>query len=125
MARTDDGGGDSPQRAAILIARCRSSPTQFGVRLAHDGIATWWATWAFEISPARAAREGYSTTLSGSFQLAAGFPGCPGCGNPTFVHCSDCQTLSCWSGSSGAWTCGFCRASGVLSPLTDVTATKD
>ncbi|HEV2346838.1 MAG TPA: hypothetical protein VGS97_22240 [Actinocrinis sp.] len=97
------------QQAAVVTARCLSTPVVFGIRMQHDSASTWSATWAFAISAERAAREGYTDTrLSGSFALSTGYPGCPGCGNPSFAQCFACHGLGCWSTTDTRWKCPAC-----------------
>jgi len=97
-----------------VTARCLSTSTVFGIRMQHDGASTWKATWAFEITPERAAREGYDERLAGSFDLAPEYPGCPGCGHPSYVQCNVCKTLGCWSGVREYWGCPACGQGGVV-----------
>lgn len=107
MNRKVDRAGQ-PQ-AAVVLARCSTTPAVFGIRMQHDSASAWSATWAFAISAARAAREGYThTKLAGSFELGVGYPGCPGCGNPSFAQCFTCKALGCWSAVDSNWKCPGC-----------------
>jgi hypothetical protein len=47
--------------------------------------------------------------LTGSFGIAAGYLGCPDCGNRDYVRCNRCGGLTCWYGSSDflCMTCGL------------------
>lgn len=109
--------GELPaQQAAVVTARCLSTPVVFGIRMQQDSASTWSATWAFAISAERAAREGYTDTrLAGSFTLGTGYPGCPGCGNASFAQCFSCQTLGCWSTTDRHWKCPGCARNQVIS----------
>jgi len=101
---------EQPQlQAAVVLAQCQSTPVVFGIRMQHDGSSAWAATWAFAISAARAAREGYTRTkLAGSFVVATQYPGCPGCGSASFAQCFACKSLGCWSGVDRNWKCPAC-----------------
>lgn len=109
MTRGLDRAVQPQPQAAVVLARCGSTPVVFGIRMQHDGSAAWLATWAFAISAARATREGYTQTkLAGSFVLATQYPGCPGCGSVSFAQCFTCKALGCWSGVDRNWKCPTC-----------------
>ncbi len=106
--------GETP-RAAIVTVRCLSDHSLFGMRMEQTAHGGWVATWAFSIPPERAHREGYTETrLKGSFDVAEGYPGCPGCANRAFAKCNACSGLGCSSGQ-GYWTCPHCGLGGPLS----------
>ncbi|WP_194908272.1 hypothetical protein [Catenulispora rubra] len=127
MTSGDQHPGSGRLRGAVVVARCqRTTSATFGIRLYHDGSSTWSATWAFAIDPARADREGYtSTALSGRFAVDPAYPGCPSCGGTSFVLCSSCRRVGCWPGS-GHWTCPFCGVGGMpAGAMTSLTVTND
>lgn len=102
------------RRAAIVTVKCVSDHSLFGMRMEEIGRGRWAATWAFAISPERAAREGYTETrLDGTFDMAEDYPGCPGCANRTFAKCGSCSKLGC-STWEGYWTCPHCGAGDTL-----------
>jgi hypothetical protein len=49
--------------------------------------------------------------VAGSFGLAPGYEGCPGCQASSYVRCDSCGSLSCWTGDP-AFTCGWCGTNG-------------
>jgi hypothetical protein len=53
--------------------------------------------------------------VSGSFGIAAGYEGCPGCGSDSYVRCGPCAQLGCWRSSEPVFTCGNCGNSGPVS----------
>jgi hypothetical protein len=120
--------GEFPeQQAAVVTAKCLSTPVVFGIRMQHDNASTWSATWAFAISAERAAREGYTDTrLTGSFTLGTGYPGCPGCKNPSLAQCFACRALGCWSITDQHWKCPACGRDSIISgTISEMNAGSD
>lgn len=51
---------------------------------------------------------GPGTTISGPFEFAAGYAGCPQCGDGSFFHCGECDGLLCWDGKTDPVECPWC-----------------
>jgi hypothetical protein len=117
---------DDTRRAVIVTARCMADRSLFGMRMEQAARGLWMATWAFSIPPDRAAREGYTETrVDGSFGMAEGYPGCPGCANRSFAQCNLCSGLGCSTGQ-GYWTCPHCGVGGPLEgSITSLSSSAD
>ena len=103
----------------IVVGRCAESPGLFGIRFETKGGRSWRATWAFPIRERAAMREAFSQRcVSGRFEFAPEFPGCPHCRRSMFVRC-DCGTLSCWGGESGRVRCAGCGRRGEVDGVID------
>jgi hypothetical protein len=103
--------------ANVLLCKCTRKHT-FGIRVEKRG-NDWIRTWAFKIDEERAQHEGFDkVNISGSFEAADEYPGCPYCGEKGIAHCS-CGKLNCFSGmednanGSGTLTCNWCGVKGV------------
>ena len=60
--------------------------------------------------------------VSGSFGVAWNYPGCPVCGNDSYVRCVRCGMLTCWLPTS-EFRCGACGNGGPVSgAITDLNA---
>ncbi len=46
--------------------------------------------------------------MSGQFNTASGYAGCPGCGADNFVRCGGCGELNCWRRANTHHTCAKC-----------------
>ena len=98
---------------AIVVARCRDKKTDFGIRFEQTG-SQWVADWAFLLQPGAAHREGYDKQhLSGNFQFANTYPGCPSCKAGGIFLCA-CGKVACWDGESRNAVCPWCSQSVVL-----------
>jgi hypothetical protein len=117
--------------ANVLLCKCGKKHT-FGIRVEKRG-GDWVRTWAYKIDEERAKREGFDTVnISGSFNAAPEYPGCPYCGEKGFA-CCHCGKLNCQSGlknnGGGIWTltCNWCGAEDVYTFINkvDVSAGGD
>jgi hypothetical protein len=52
--------------------------------------------------------DGPETTISGPFEFAPEYQGCPECGDGSFFHCGDCDSLLCWDGETDPVQCPWC-----------------
>ncbi len=94
-------------RVAIVLGRCQTKVAEFGIRF-ENITNNWIADWAFFLKPGASKREGYGETrLTGSFEFAHNYPGCPGCSNRSAFLCS-CGKVSCWDGLLRAVLCPWC-----------------
>ena len=105
--------------ASVILAKCSKHNRTFGIRVEKRG-NEWVRTWAFPIDEAKAKREGFDrTNIKGSLRAVDRYPGCPHCGNYSFVQCG-CGKVSCYQGSGkperlsdnkhegGAFRCHWC-----------------
>ena len=100
-------------RAEVVTARCASSGQLYGMRMQQAEADTWLYTWSFRLAEKTAAREGYSSgEIAGSLQAGEGWPGCPVCGNISFVRCNSCHRVTCHPNYSGWFSCRWCTSSG-------------
>lgn len=102
-------------RVVIVMSRCSTDPdSTFGIRVEERETSTWYATWAFSLPPAMAAREGYNKAEArGAFLVDEGeYPGCPNCRRSGFVLCGKCDRLGCWSAAEQSHRCPWCGNSG-------------
>jgi len=100
--------------AKVIISKCAKTRQCFGIRIQQVG-NDWIRTWAFPIDEAKAKHEGYDTNkVTGSMNIADGFPGCPYCGSNGFVQCS-CGKIGCWNWKDGTkngekkYICPWCK----------------
>ena len=109
----------SMPNVVIVVGRCSQTKEGLGIRFEELSPGKWVANWCFAIKEASAKREGYNNTrISGTFEFADGYPGCPHCGVGSFVRCG-CDKLGCWDGESPTFTCPFCNASGEVTGSVD------
>ena len=47
-------------------------------------------------------------SMTGTFGIANGYPGCPGCGADSYARCGACGELNCWRSRSTSHTCASC-----------------
>lgn len=52
--------------------------------------------------------DGPATTISGPFEFAAEYGGCPECGDGSFFRCGECDSLLCWDGETDPVRCPWC-----------------
>ena len=65
-------------KVLIVLGRCEQRKDLFGMRFEMLEHGRWAANWAFAIREQAAQREHYdSTTITGSIEIAAAYPGCP------------------------------------------------
>lgn len=102
--------------AVIALCKCGETHKTYGVRFERTEDACWRYTWAFEINPKVAKREGYdSANISGSIVPSDDYPGCPHCGRKYFMVCS-CGKLNCnIINDGGTATCNWCGSTGTIS----------
>lgn len=95
----------------VVRARCARGRGGFGMRVARGGEGRWLLTWAFPLREAVAGREGYGRAeITGRFDFAPEYPGCPHCGDASFVRCGGCGEIACWDSLRRAVTCPWCGA---------------
>lgn len=93
----------------IVLARCAGSKGDFGMRLEEESRGQWVVDWAFQMRAGAAKKEGYDkASISGSFRLAPGFPGCPYCRAGGFFRCQ-CGRIGCWDQQSMQVVCPWCK----------------
>ena len=97
--------------ADVLPCRCERTGEGYGIRVAELQPGVWTATWAFAADIDRLGAQGHVGGIVGTFALGDGYPGCPTCGNGSFMKCGRCEALSCyagvWKGQRSA--CAWCR----------------
>ena len=82
--------------ANILLAKCAGNTQTYGIRVEKRG-NDWVSTWAFKIDESKAKREGFhKTKITGTFQPAGEYPGCPYCGGNTLAQCG-CGKMFCYN----------------------------
>ena len=85
--------------ACVILAKCSKHNSTFGIRV-EKRENEWVRTWAFPIDEAKAKREGFDKTkITGSLRAVDRYPGCPYCGNYSFVQCG-CGKISCYTDKS-------------------------
>jgi hypothetical protein len=104
--------------AVVVNARCKRNRQAFGIRMEEKSPRYWVADWAFAVKDAVAKKEGYSQNISGRFDFADEYPGCPHCGGKTLMVCS-CGKVSCWDGISTRVTCPWCLREVEISGVAD------
>lgn len=103
----------------IVPGQCGQANGTFGIRFECRGRGTWVATWAFPLRAEAISREGYGTQdISGRFEFASEFPGCPHCQNSSFFRCQ-CGHLVCHDGESRRVRCPSCGMRGDLAGAVD------
>jgi hypothetical protein len=102
----------------IVVARCCRERQLFGIRFEEHGRGAWEADWAFPLKERAAKREGYGSEISGSFEFAPDYPGCPGCRAPGLFVCS-CGKVCCWDRVTRQVTCAWCGVTGYLNATVD------
>jgi hypothetical protein len=97
---------------AWAAMRCARTRGDLVARFARQG--TEWQL--AELTPVEESVDSGEARLhiSGSFGLAPGYEGCPGCQARGFVECIKCGSLSCWPQTS-EYTCGWCGNQGPVS----------
>lgn len=69
-----------------VMSRCVKTKKLFGIRFDTNNGKNWEAAWAFPLKEGADKREkGYAVSIKGSFVLGNDYPGCPYCGNPSFL----------------------------------------
>lgn len=101
-------------RAEVVTARCATSGRLHGMRMQEAESGTWLYTWAFPLAEKAAEREGYGSSagIHGKLQMGDGWPGCPSCGNASFVLCNSCQRVTCHPDYKGWFKCRWCPSQG-------------
>lgn len=68
-----------------VICKCAKHNKLFGIRFDQINSRTWEYAWAFPLKDGADRREqGFSTTMRGTFEEGANYPGCPHCGAKGF-----------------------------------------
>ena len=92
-----------------VICKCAKHNKLFGIRFDQINNRTWEYAWAFPLKDGADRREqGFSTTMRGTFEEGANYPGCPHCGAKGFFLCS-CGHISCWDQRTMTAHCYFCN----------------
>ena len=100
---------NSMPNVVIILAKCRSQKSTFGIRIEEKQPSVWLVDWAFAIQEQRANKEGYDRSeIRGTFGTDPAYPGCPYCRAPGFFKCG-CGKVGCWDGESMTVTCPWCR----------------
>lgn len=100
--------------AVVVLCKCGEVHLTYGIRAEKANPDHWHFTWAFPIKENTAKREGYNkTSVGGSIDFSADYPGCPYCGQIGFVFCH-CGHISCNVLKDGIFTCEWCGSQGKL-----------
>lgn len=85
------------------------------MRFEEQGHRRWVLTWAFPLTAAAAAREGYAGgILEGEIETSDEFPGCPHCGDMNFVLCGNCERVTCNAAGATWFRCAWCESEGSI-----------
>lgn len=105
-----------------VICRCSKTKKLFGMRFDKAKGNVWECAWAFPMKEGAEKREqGFSSSVSGRFEISSEYPGCPHCENTTFFMCGKCKKLACWDGKNSHVICPHCGFEGDLdSPITEI-----
>ena len=90
----------------VVACKCSNNKT-YGMRVEKiDG--DWVRTWAFKMDDRAAQSEGFDKLkISGSFECAPGYPGCPYCEGFSFYVCGRCGKVNCYH-EGKKHKCGWC-----------------
>lgn len=103
--------------ARVMLAKC-SYNKLYGIRVEQNE-NKWLMTWAFPLDEKKAHSEGYNKTqLTGDFEPAEKYNGCPYCGAKYFVLCGSCGKISCYNNEKKV-KCNWCGVSGEASMKND------
>lgn len=110
------------QNVVIVMARCQSRKSPFGMRFEQHASDNWQVTWSFPLKEATAKREGYEeNTINGQIVFNEKFPGCPYCEQGGAFLCG-CGRLNCHDGSETGH-CSWCGTQAELGgTVTSLTA---
>ena len=101
--------------AFAIMATCDKAKKPFGITVDKIGAKQYRFMWAFKIDNDKARREGYDkTSVRGSIEFDAEYPGCPYCGRMGFYICGNCNKVICYNGEGGKVTCPNCGRSAGL-----------
>lgn len=105
-----------------VMCRCSETNKLFGIRFDTKNGKKLEAEWAFPLKEGAEKREqGFSSSVSGRFEISSEYPGCPHCENTTFFMCGKCKKLACWDGKNSHVICPHCGFEGDLdSPITEI-----
>jgi hypothetical protein len=93
----------------IVLARCRGTGKLFAIRFEEKVAGQWQADWAFPVKEDIAKREHFDRgEITGSFNFAPTYPGCPVCRARTCFRCS-CGKVGCWNTEEKQVTCPWCH----------------
>lgn len=110
----------------LLPAKCIKTGVDILVNLIRDMQGWCWQS-TFNDGAGHSTSSSYSTddvVLDGAQWGGSNFE-CAGCAAKTFVQCSSCRQLTCWSGQ-GLWTCVFCGKTGyTLGTIKSAIAVSD
>lgn len=102
-----------PTRKCVnVVARCRTTRQQFGIRFEQLERDIWLAVWSFRLSEGSQGRDaGAVKAIDGRFGMSSAFRGCPGCGCEAFIQC-ECGGLTCRDPGKKSVKCAWCGAKG-------------
>jgi hypothetical protein len=63
--------------------------------------------------------------VAGRFAVSPTYPGCPSCGNDSYIRCGTCGSLSCWKSSETSSLCGHCGHRGRVTGSIDSVKALD
>lgn len=111
----------------LVIARCARSRLGFAIRYDHHPDGNWWASHVINLEEKEIARGGYGrAALTGSFFMAATYPGCPHCSARSIFKCGQCSQINCWNTMDRVVSCVWCGGGGELAgTLTDLNTVGD
>jgi hypothetical protein len=102
-------------KVVIVMAKCTLSMRDFGIRFEEKSSGQWVGDWAFDIKAEAARREGYDSNLiTGTFEMAVTYPGCPSCEVGGIAQCS-CNQVSCWDLKQTTHKCPGCGVKSKIS----------
>lgn len=110
----------------VIPARCTHSNELFGIRGIYRS-SQWHLTWAFRMTEHQAKIEHIeNNTINGSAVFDSSYPGCPHCGNQTYVLCGACKHMTCSAPitENTFFKCSWCGNSGNVVISDDISGVK-
>ncbi len=95
----------------VVVGYCSKTRKPYGITAIKQG-KDYVFDWAFKLTESAVKHEGFSQNkVKGNIYDGENFPGCPYCGNQSWVQCGQCGCFSCYPGE-GTFHCGHCNNSG-------------